>query len=103
MDKVINVLVGIVILMVLIAGYSSLTSKIDGLTSSLAVLGGSGAYHTQIEQFVNQAIFSCARIYQGGATSNGSTTYYMVASTTTSTAGGGLAVYATSVQPTNCK
>ena len=56
-------------------------------------------------QFYDQAIFSCARIYQKGATTNASTTYYLVASTTIGTSGQFnqyLPMLATSTKPTNC-
>lgn len=47
--------------------------------------------------------FSCARIYQLGATTLGSSTFYLVASTTGGTISSTLPVFATSTRPTICR
>ncbi len=69
-------------------------------------LGGGNVGPNQYNkvQFYDQTTFSCARVYQLGATTNASTTYYLVASTTHGTLGEvqGFKVMATSTKPTNC-
>lgn len=71
---------------------------------SLPLRGTIGNDITSRVQFYDQATFSCARIYQLGATTNSSTTYYLVASTTAGGAsvGAGFPTFVTSTKPTNC-
>lgn len=98
-DIIIGIIVGVVLISTgfFLAGILSLTTPEN-------VGGTIGSDIYQRVQFYDQATFSCARIYQLGATTNSSTTYYLVASTTHGTSGEvqNFKVMATSTKPTNC-